>query len=97
MSMSRPADENEPLLGHPNGRATPENPEPFSVRALRIIKAEGEPGWLHSFRFFLLGSWFNVLLVFVPLSFISHFLNWDAALRFSFSFIAIMPLAKVDT
>jgi len=40
-------------------------------------------------------SWWNVLLVFVPLSIISHHLDWDAALRFSFSFFAIMPLAKV--
>ena len=29
------------------------------------------------------------------LSFISHLFNWDAALRFSLSFIAIMSLAKV--
>ena len=56
---------------------------------------DDQPGWLQSFKFFLFGSWMNVLLVFVPLSFVSHHLNWDAALRFSFSFIAIMPLAKV--
>jgi len=37
------------------------------------------------------------MLVFVPLSFLSHHLDWDAALRFSFSFIAIMPLAKVTS
>jgi Ca2+:H+ antiporter len=29
------------------------------------------------------------------LSFVSHHLDWDAALRFSLSFIAIIPLAKV--
>ena len=56
---------------------------------------EGQPGWIQSYRFFFLGSWFNVMLVFVPLSFLAHHLGWDAALRFTFSFIAIMPLAKV--
>lgn len=37
----------------------------------------------------------NILLVFVPLSFVSHHLDWDAGLRFLFSFAAIMPLAKL--
>lgn len=54
-----------------------------------------DPPWLDSYKFFVFGSWFNVLLFFIPLSFLSHFLNWDAALRFSFSFFAIIPLAKV--
>ncbi|KAF9227753.1 Calcium/proton exchanger [Gyrodon lividus] len=36
-----------------------------------------------------------MLLVFVPLSAISHNLEWDAALRFTFSFMAILPLAKL--
>ena len=70
---------------------------PFATRILKAFKAEGEPTWAASYKFFLLGSWLNILLVFVPLSFISHHLNWDAALRFVFSFIAIMPLAKVST
>lgn len=60
-------------------------------------KAEpSQPTWLASLWFFLFGSWFNVLLVFLPLSAAAHYLNWDAALRFSFSFIAIMPLASVS-
>jgi Ca2+:H+ antiporter len=62
---------------------------------LTTIKAEGEPSWTASYNHFLFGAWLNVLLLFVPLSIISHHLNWDAALRFSFSFIAIFPLAKV--
>lgn len=62
---------------------------------MKVIKAEGEPSWLQSYRWFFFGSWVNVLLVFVPLSALAHFLNWDAALRFSFSFMAIVPLAKV--
>ncbi|KAK7019495.1 vacuolar calcium ion transporter [Favolaschia claudopus] len=60
-----------------------------------LVAAEGEPSWTDSYRFFLFGSYLNVFLLFVPLSVISHTLNWDAALRFSFSFIAIIPLAKL--
>ena len=58
---------------------------------------EEPPTFVASFKYFFLGSWFNVLLIFIPLSFVSHFLNWDAALRFAFSFMAIVPLAKVST
>ncbi|KAI0780581.1 calcium/proton exchanger [Trametes elegans] len=81
-----------PLLENGNGA---EPPKPFFRRLADTLSAEGQPSWLHSYKFFFFGSYLNILLVFVPLSFISHFLNWDAALRFSFSFIAIMPLAAL--
>lgn len=64
-------------------------------RTSAFFKAEGEPSYYDSFRHFIFGSWINILLVFVPLSAISHNLDWDAALRFSFSFFAIVPLAAV--
>ncbi|KAG6822881.1 hypothetical protein H0H92_012187, partial [Tricholoma furcatifolium] len=54
----------------------------------------GEPSLVDSFRWIFFSSWANILLVFIPLSFISHNLNWDAGLRFGFSFFAIIPLAK---
>ncbi|KIJ69136.1 hypothetical protein HYDPIDRAFT_105703 [Hydnomerulius pinastri MD-312] len=69
--------------------------EPWAHRLLHAVRADGEPSWLDSYKYFLFGSWFNILLVFVPLSIISHNLEWDAALRFSFSFVAILPLAKL--
>ncbi|KAI0664729.1 Sodium/calcium exchanger protein-domain-containing protein [Cubamyces menziesii] len=81
-----------PLLENGNGA---QRPKPFYKRVIDSLSAEGEPSWLHSYKFFLFGSYLNILLVFVPLSFVSHFLDWDAALRFSFSFIAIMPLAAL--
>ncbi|EPQ57950.1 Calcium/proton exchanger [Gloeophyllum trabeum ATCC 11539] len=87
-----PASETTPLLE--NGNGVPVH-RPFSQRLVAAIKGEGEPGWIASYRHFLFGSWFNILLLFVPLSVISHFLKWDAAYRFSFSFLAIMPLAKL--
>ena len=81
-----------PLLENGNG-AHP--PKPFFARLADSFAPEGQPSWLRSYKFFFFGSYLNVLLLFVPLSVISHFLDWDAALRFSFSFIAIMPLAAV--
>ncbi|KAH9960873.1 Sodium/calcium exchanger protein-domain-containing protein [Russula dissimulans] len=40
-------------------------------------------------------SWLNVLLVFIPLSWIFHFLHLNNTLIFVFSFLAIVPLAKL--
>lgn len=57
--------------------------------------AAQEPSYLKSAKFFFLGSWFNVLLVFVPLSLLAETFGMDGGKRFCFSFFAIMPLAKV--
>nr|AVR29899.1 putative calcium-hydrogen exchanger 7 [Ganoderma lucidum] len=86
------ATDRTPLLENGNG-AQP--PKPFFARLADSLSTEGQPSWLHSYKFFIFGSYLNVLLVFVPLSIISHNLHWDAALRFGFSFIAIMPLAAM--
>ncbi|KAJ7940190.1 Sodium/calcium exchanger protein-domain-containing protein [Mycena leptocephala] len=83
--------ETSPLL---NGNGTHSSPT-FAHRIKTLIAAEGEPSWTQSFRYFIFGSYLNLFLLFVPLSIISSLLNWDAALRFSFSFIAIIPLAKL--
>lgn len=72
-----------------------ENRQPFARRALALIKGDGEPTWASSYKYFWFGAWLNVFLIFIPLSFIAHHLHWDAGLRFTFSFIAICPLAKV--
>ncbi|KAG6909636.1 hypothetical protein DXG01_016418 [Tephrocybe rancida] len=92
------ADETQPLLssvenGTNSADSTPSRP--LRERLVAIFKAEGEPSFFESFKWFFFASWVNVLLVFIPLSFLSHQLNWDAALRFTFSFMAIVPLAKL--
>ena len=69
----------------------------FYQKLLALLKAEGEPSWLDSFRWFIFGSWANLLLLLVPVAAASHYLNWDAPLRFGFCFVAIIPLAKVRT
>ncbi|WWD15937.1 calcium/proton exchanger [Kwoniella shandongensis] len=48
-----------------------------------------------STRHLLLGSWINILLVCIPLAFIADALHWSAVARFSTSFLAIVPLAKL--
>lgn len=85
-----PPSEETPLLQ--NGE---QHAKSFVHRVVDVCKAEGEPGWAHSLRYFFFTSWLNIVLIFVPLSALAHFLHWDVALRFSFSFIAIIPLAKV--
>jgi hypothetical protein len=81
--------ESTPLLSSRNTKPS------FAQRVAKLLKSEGEPSWAHSYKYFFFSSYFNLFLVFVPLSACSHYLNWDAAIRFSFSFIAIIPLAKV--
>lgn len=87
--------ESAPLLE--NGGHTGHRNLPLTRCVVNFMKGEGEPSWTKSFEFFIFGTWFNILLVFVPLSFISHNMDWDVGLVFLFSFMAIMPLAKVAT
>ena len=50
-----------------------------TLSLLRIIKA----------------SWFNVLLIFIPLGFVAHFLKFNDTAIFLLNFFAIIPLAKL--
>jgi len=91
-----PPTDRTPLLENGHGANGHVHRLSYKERIVSIFSVpEDQPGWIQSYRFFFFGSWLNVVLVFVPLSFLSHHLHWDAALRFAFSFIAIMPLAKV--
>ncbi|KAI0256859.1 Calcium/proton exchanger [Lactifluus subvellereus] len=71
------------------------HPESFYSKVVTLLKADGEPSWLDSYRWFILGSWLNLLLLLTPAAAAAHYLNWDAPLRFGLSFIAIVPLAKL--
>ncbi|KWU46365.1 calcium/proton exchanger [Rhodotorula sp. JG-1b] len=53
------------------------------------------PNVVQSLRNFILSGWINILLVAVPLSFISHFAHWGSTADFIISFIAIVPLASL--
>lgn len=87
-----PESETQPLLANGNGHSRHTS---FIQQVSEVFAAEGEPGWIASTKFILLSSWFNILLVFIPLAFIAEKLEWDAGLRFAFSFIGIIPLAKL--
>ena len=89
-------DESTPLLRLHNSDGVESCPSSFA-RIKSVLIARDQPSYAQSFRFFLFGTWWNILLVFIPLSFVSHHLHWDAGLRFGFSFMAIMPLAHVRT
>ena len=67
----------------------------FYSKIVSLLEAEDEPSLLDSYRWFFLGSWLNFLLLLAPVAVAAHYLQWDAPLRFGFSFIAIIPLAKV--
>ncbi|KAH7107633.1 calcium/proton exchanger [Auriculariales sp. MPI-PUGE-AT-0066] len=71
------------------------HPQTFGQRFQALVNPQHGPSVAQSMRFFFFGTWFNIFLVFVPLSVISHHLGWDAVYRFSFSFLAILPLAKL--
>ncbi|KDE04303.1 Ca2+:H+ antiporter [Microbotryum lychnidis-dioicae p1A1 Lamole] len=57
--------------------------------------AQGDIGVVASLKALLFSGWLNILLVAVPLSFISHFARWGATADFIISFIAIIPLASL--
>ena len=82
--------ERSPLLNG-DGR----HPPTFYHKIVAFLKAEGEPSWLESYRWFFFGSWLNVVLLFVPVAAAADYWDWDGPLRFVFSFAAIIPLAKV--
>jgi len=85
--------ERSPLLSDGNGDGTQR--QPLNRAIVSFLKGEGQPGFFQSYHYLFFGSWVNVLLVFIPLSASSHYLNWDAGLRFLLCFLAIIPLAKL--
>ena len=86
--------ENTPLLRLHHGDGVESRPSSFAC-IKSVLFAWDQPSYAQSFHFFLFCTWWNILLVFIPLSFASYHLNWDVGLRFGFSFMAIMPLAQV--
>lgn len=94
-----PPSESDPLLPVENGSGQSHSTTTsLKNRILHFVAgSDGEPTWLQSLRFFFLGSYFNVLLLLVPLGGVAHYANWDAGLRFLFNFLAIIPLARVGS
>jgi len=64
-------------------------------RRHRVKPISDVPGVRQSILAILKRSWLNVMLIFLPLSWIFHFLDLNNALIFVFSFLAILPLSKL--
>ncbi|KAK4700249.1 Ca2+:H+ antiporter, partial [Phenoliferia sp. Uapishka_3] len=81
--------------------AHPRPPSPLSPRLFQFSPQpqndiEGSPRTVTaSIKALLLSGYINVLLIAVPLSFISHFAGWGSTADFIISFIAIVPLASL--
>ncbi|KAJ1303801.1 hypothetical protein OPQ81_008224 [Rhizoctonia solani] len=54
------------------------------------------PGWGDSAYNTLRHSWLNLFLIFVPLSWASHWAHWHYSLTFALSYLAIIPLEKLS-
>jgi hypothetical protein len=79
-----------------NSESSPTHRSPGGVaRIAEFVRGDREPSWVQSFSWIIFGSYFNVFLAFVPLSFVAQQRDWDVLYRFGFSFFAIVPLAKV--
>ncbi|KAH8980642.1 hypothetical protein EDB86DRAFT_3087748 [Lactarius hatsudake] len=51
-------------------------------------------GWWESVRAIFFVSWINSYLIFIPISWVSHFNGWAHGTTFTFCFLAIVPLQK---
>ncbi|KAI0714467.1 Sodium/calcium exchanger protein-domain-containing protein [Cerioporus squamosus] len=62
-------------------------------------KVADPPSFMHGLKAIILGSWLNVLLVFIPVSWACYLAlertNQNDTLTFVFAFLAIIPLAKL--
>ena len=54
-----------------------------------------EPTTRQSLLKIVKASWLNVLLIFIPLGFLAHFLKWGNIAALLLNFFAIIPLAKL--
>jgi hypothetical protein len=92
--------ENEPYVTSQQPLQGAENYRSSWIRSMKfflgswIVRPQKDAPFLVSLTNVLLIQ--NILLLFIPLSAMAHYLVWDAGLRFLFSFIAIIPLGKAS-
>ncbi|KAI0694055.1 hypothetical protein BC835DRAFT_1406559 [Cytidiella melzeri] len=62
-------------------------------------KGRRVPGWAESGKNVLLSSWLNILLLVIPIAWVSHFMslrgNWPTELTFALCFVSIIPLEQL--
>ncbi|KAF8321263.1 hypothetical protein DL93DRAFT_2052113 [Clavulina sp. PMI_390] len=71
--------------------------EPGLQRFLRRFKGEGRkvPTWSQSVKAFVNSSVLNVLIIFLPISWVAHYLKWTEGLTFSLCMLAIVSLESM--
>ncbi|TEB32671.1 hypothetical protein FA13DRAFT_1627901 [Coprinellus micaceus] len=55
-------------------------------------KGKKNIGVWESLQAIVFSSWLNILLVFIPIAWVSHFLHWPSRTTFALAFLAIIPL-----
>ncbi|KAG0145211.1 hypothetical protein CROQUDRAFT_659022 [Cronartium quercuum f. sp. fusiforme G11] len=73
----------------------PPSPSISPGGARKLFFGASTPTSMQSFKNFFFSSYLNLLLIAVPLSFLSHFFHWGSTPDFVISFIAIIPLASL--
>ncbi|GAA5968250.1 hypothetical protein JCM11641_003783 [Rhodosporidiobolus odoratus] len=72
---------------------------PLRQRLTDLFVAErpikNEPTWAQSFRAIVTASWLNALLLLLPVGWALHFTHQDDTVVFVFTFLTIIPLAKL--
>ncbi|CEL53188.1 Vacuolar calcium ion transporter OS=Schizosaccharomyces pombe (strain 972 / ATCC 24843) GN=vcx1 PE=3 SV=1 [Rhizoctonia solani AG-1 IB] len=94
---------------HRHGSASPDAPVRIRRKAPGISnffrKLNGErvrerghkvPGFWQSLKAIALSSWLNILIVFLPFSWIAALAKWEEVYTFILSFIAIIPLENLS-
>ncbi|KAF8688477.1 hypothetical protein RHS03_09756, partial [Rhizoctonia solani] len=107
---SKPSHPRGPLYAHHrHGSASPDAPVRIRRKAPGLSnffrKLNGErvrerghkvPGFWQSLKAIVLCSWLNILLVFLPFSWIAALAKWEEVYTFILSFIAIIPLENLS-
>ncbi|KAJ2778442.1 hypothetical protein H4R18_004602 [Coemansia javaensis] len=60
-----------------------------------VPSLSGPPTALRSLQNAVCASWFNVLLVFVPLGYVAHYQRWPVVAVFVLNYLAIIPLSAL--
>ncbi|EGO01598.1 hypothetical protein SERLA73DRAFT_176981 [Serpula lacrymans var. lacrymans S7.3] len=58
-------------------------------------KGREKVGILESIKAIALSSWLNILLVNIPIAWVSHFLEWHPSITFSLCFLSMVPLERL--
>lgn len=89
------AQQGDPIAGTSNTTTNPVEEDASAESANNLpLKKFIEPTIRHGLMSIVRSSWLNVLLVFIPLGWASHFV-WNPTTTFILNFIAIIPLAKL--